>query len=69
LADIAQGSRVPVLAIGGMNAARIAEVLASGAAGVSVMGGVMRASDPAQEMRALLASLNGGLAMRTQRAR
>jgi thiamine-phosphate pyrophosphorylase len=69
LADIAQASRVPVLAIGGINAARIAEVLASGAAGVSVMGGVMRASDPAQEMRALLASLNGGLAMRTQRAR
>jgi thiamine-phosphate pyrophosphorylase len=69
LADIAQASRVPVLAIGGINAARIAEVLASGAAGVAVMGGVMRASDPAQEMRALLASLNGGLAMRTQRAR
>ena len=69
LADIAQGSRVPVLAIGGINAARIAEVLASGAAGVAVMGGVMRAADPAQEVRALLASLNGGLAMRTQRAR
>jgi thiamine-phosphate pyrophosphorylase len=69
LADIAQGSRVPVLAIGGINAARIAEVLASGAAGVAVMGGVMRAPDPAQEVRALLASLNGGLAMRTQRAR
>jgi hypothetical protein len=28
------------------------------------MGGVMRAADPAQEMRALLASLNGALAMR-----
>jgi thiamine-phosphate pyrophosphorylase len=69
LADIAQASRVPVLAIGGINAARIAEVLASGAAGVAVMGGVMRAGDAAREVRALLASLNGGLAMRTQRAR
>jgi hypothetical protein len=29
------------------------------------MGGVMRAADPAQEMRALLASLNGALAIRS----
>ena len=64
LADIARACRVPVLAIGGINAARIGEVLAAGAAGVAVMGGVMRAADPAQEMRALLASLNGALAMR-----
>ena len=64
LADIARACRVPVLAIGGINAARIAEVLAGGAAGVAVMGGVMRAADPAQEMRALLTSLNGALSMR-----
>jgi thiamine-phosphate pyrophosphorylase len=64
LADIAHACRVPVLAIGGINAARIAEVLAGGAAGVAVMGGVMRAADPAQEMRSLLAALNGALAMR-----
>jgi len=69
LADIAQACRVPVLAIGGINAARIAEVLAGGAVGVAVMGGVMRAADPGQDMRALLASLNGALAMRIQRAR
>jgi thiamine-phosphate pyrophosphorylase len=65
LADIARACRVPVLAIGGINAARLAEVLAGGAAGAAVMGGIMRAADPAQEMRALLASLNGALAMRT----
>jgi len=65
LADIAGACRVPVLAIGGINPARLGEVLASGAAGAAVMGGVMRAADPAQEMRALLASLNGALAMRT----
>jgi thiamine-phosphate pyrophosphorylase len=64
LADIARACRVPVLAIGGINAARLAEVLAGGAAGAAVMGGIMRAADPAQEMRALLASLNGALAMR-----
>jgi thiamine-phosphate pyrophosphorylase len=65
LADIARACRVPVLAIGGINAARLGEVLAGGAAGAAVMGGIMRAADPAQEMRALLASLNGALAMRT----
>lgn len=64
LADIARACRVPVLAIGGINAGRLAEVLAAGAAGAAVMGGVMRASNPAQEMRALVASLNGALAMR-----
>ena len=69
LADIAHACRVPVLAIGGINAARIAEVLAGGAVGVAVMGGVMRAADPGQDMRALLASLNGALAIRIQRAR
>jgi thiamine-phosphate pyrophosphorylase len=65
LTDIARACRVPVLAIGGINAARLGEVLAGGAAGAAVMGGVMRTADPAQEMRALLASLNGALAMRT----
>jgi thiamine-phosphate pyrophosphorylase len=65
LADIARACRVPVLAIGGINAARIADVVAGGAAGVAVMGGVMRAADPVQETRALLASLNGALAMRS----
>ncbi len=65
LAEIVRACRVPVLAIGGINAARIAEVLAGGAAGVAVMGGVMRAADPEQHTRALLASLNGALVMRT----
>ena len=65
LADIARACRVPVLAIGGINAGRIAEVVARGAGGVAVMGGVMRAADPAQETRSLLASLNGALAMRS----
>jgi len=65
LADIAQAAHVPVLAIGGINAARIAELLAGGAAGIAVMGGVMRAFDPACEMAALIAALEGARAIRT----
>jgi thiamine-phosphate pyrophosphorylase len=57
LAEIAAATRVPVLAIGGINAMRAAEVLAAGPAGVAVMGGVMRAVDPLQEMKALLATV------------
>jgi thiamine-phosphate pyrophosphorylase len=59
LAEIARASRVPVLAIGGLNPARVAEVVAAGPAGVAVMGGVMRAADPGGEVRALLATLEG----------
>ncbi len=59
LADIARAARVPLLAIGGINTARLGEVMAAGCAGVAVMGGVMRAADPGQEVRALLATLQG----------
>jgi thiamine monophosphate synthase len=38
---------------------RAAEVLAAGPVGIAVMGGVMRANDPGQEMKALLASVIG----------
>jgi thiamine-phosphate pyrophosphorylase len=54
LAEIARVSPVPVLAIGGLNATRAAEVLAAGPAGIAVMGSVMRAVDPAREVSALL---------------
>lgn len=63
LSEIARAARVPVLAIGGINAARIGDLIAAGAAGVAVMGGVMRAPDPAQEVAGLLASLRGALAI------
>jgi thiamine-phosphate pyrophosphorylase len=59
LGEIARASRVPVLAIGGLNASRAAEVLASGPVGIAVMGGVMRAADPGQEVRALVATVTG----------
>jgi thiamine-phosphate pyrophosphorylase len=59
LAEIARAARVPVLAIGGINVARVAEVLAAGPAGIAVMGSVMRAADPGQAMKALLATVVG----------
>jgi thiamine-phosphate pyrophosphorylase len=64
LADIARAARVPVLAIGGVNAARLGELIASGAAGAAVMGGVMRAADPGREVATLIAILTGARAMR-----
>jgi thiamine-phosphate pyrophosphorylase len=59
LLEITHVARVPVLAIGGINTARIAEVMAAGCAGVAVMGGVMRAPDPALEISVLIATLKG----------
>jgi thiamine-phosphate pyrophosphorylase len=64
LAEMAHAARVPVLAIGGVNAARLGELIAAGATGVAVMGGVMRAADPAREVAALIATLQGALARR-----
>jgi thiamine-phosphate pyrophosphorylase len=64
LAEIARAARVPLLAIGGINTLRIAEVIAAGCAGVAVMGGVARAADPAREVGALVATLNGARAIR-----
>jgi thiamine-phosphate pyrophosphorylase len=64
LAEIARVARVPVLAIGGINAARLGELVAAGAAGVAVMGGVMRAADPAREVAALIATLEGARAIK-----
>ncbi|MFC0218284.1 thiamine-phosphate pyrophosphorylase [Pseudochelatococcus lubricantis] len=57
LAVIVQAARVPVIAIGGIDANSAPVCLAAGAAGVAVMGGVMRAADPAAEVRALIAAL------------
>jgi thiamine-phosphate pyrophosphorylase len=54
---IASATRVPVIAIGGITPERIPDVVAAGAAGVAVMGSVMRARDPGAEVRALLAAL------------
>jgi thiamine-phosphate pyrophosphorylase len=64
LAEMARACRVPLLAIGGINTVRVAEVLAAGCAGVAVMGGVMRGADPGAEVGALIATLKGAAAIR-----
>ncbi len=55
--EFTRATSLPVIAIGGIDAGNIAEVMQAGAAGVAVMGGVMRASDPAKTVRELLAAL------------
>ena len=57
LGDLARASRVPLVAIGGLNATRAAEVMAVGVIGIAVMGSIMRAADPGREMRALIATV------------
>jgi thiamine-phosphate pyrophosphorylase len=56
LMAIVQASRVPVIGIGGITSHKLAEVLASGAAGAAVMGGVMGALDTGARVRALLSA-------------
>jgi thiamine-phosphate pyrophosphorylase len=58
LRAIAAAARLPIIAIGGIAPERVAEIMAAGAAGVAVMGNVMRSSNPGDEVRALLAALS-----------
>ena len=46
LQDVCASVTVPVLAIGGITPARVAECVAAGAAGVAVLSPIMRAADP-----------------------
>jgi thiamine-phosphate pyrophosphorylase len=54
---IVSATPVPVIAIGGITPERISDVMSAGAAGVAVMGSVMRSPDCGAEVRALLAAL------------
>ncbi|MGH3746690.1 MAG: thiamine phosphate synthase, partial [Micromonosporaceae bacterium] len=49
---------MPVYALGGVTAANAGDCVAAGSAGVAVMGGVMRAEDPATATAELLAALS-----------
>jgi len=57
LAAIIHAAPIPVLAIGGISAISAARMTALGAAGVAVMGAIMRAADPAKEVRGLIEHL------------
>lgn len=59
LARVARAIEAPVVGIGGIDEGRVAEVAACGAAGVAVVGAVMRASDVATSVRRLLAPWSG----------
>ncbi len=57
LSRIAGAVDIPVLALGGVTRENAADCLAAGAAGVAVMGAVMRARDPEQAVADVLMSM------------
>jgi len=57
LGTVCQSSPVPVIALGGLDAGNAAACRDAGAAGLAVMGDVMRASDPGALVRDLLAAI------------
>jgi thiamine-phosphate pyrophosphorylase len=57
LSAVAHGVKVPVVAIGGVTAARVPEVLGAGAHGVAVIGAIADANDPVSAARELVARI------------
>jgi len=57
LAEAVRAAAIPVLAIGGVTAARVPAVRAAGAAGAAVIRAILAAPDPAAATGALLAAL------------
>jgi thiamine-phosphate pyrophosphorylase len=57
IAEIAGAAAVPVIAIGGITAERVAVIMSAGAAGIATMGSVMKAPDAGAEISALQAAL------------
>nr|WP_196791809.1 thiamine phosphate synthase [Motilibacter deserti] len=62
----ARNNRLPVVGIGGIDAARAGEVVAAGAAGVAVVSAVMAAADPRAAARAIRESVDAALAGRAE---
>lgn len=57
LAEIAKAARIPIFALGGIEAGNAAQCRAAGAAGVAIMGAAMRAEDPEAMIRDVIAAL------------
>ncbi len=64
LAAATRAAPLPVLALGGIDERTIVDAVAAGAAGVAVMGDLMRASDPKTTAARLIAALRAALAAR-----
>lgn len=57
IAAMARVSPVPIISIGGIEPENAATLIASGARGIAVMGGIMRAADPGDHVGRLLAAV------------
>ncbi len=60
MAEVARALPIPLYALGGVTPANAARAIAAGAAGVAVMGEVMRAEDPGALVGALAAACAAG---------
>lgn len=65
--EVARSVSVPVLAIAGITAERVPELLSEGVTGVAVIGAVTRAADPPAAVRELLRALSADPAAVTGR--
>ena len=57
LASMVRRHRLPIIALGGIEIGTVDACLAAGAAGIAVMGSVMRAEDPQEATRRLITAL------------
>jgi len=57
LVAVCRAAKVPLIAIGGIEAENVPAIMPTGVGGVAVMGSVMRASDPANVIENLLRAL------------
>jgi len=60
LDEVAGAVSIPVVAIGGISVGNVAQIAATRAAGIAVIGGVMAAADPGAATRALLDAMTRG---------
>lgn len=60
LSNTCSNTRLPVLALAGIDAGNVRSCLDFGAAGAAVMGGVMRATDPEKTVQELIGALLSG---------